>query len=121
EHTRDHPTPGYSAGKGLSRLANLVAHHGGEFQSHQAKADYAERIQNELGVRGNLEFGAGDGGPKATPYSDAENNQNGCGDEGAYRADVVQPLPNAEPGDVEGRQEGEKRDRANHGKSLAVG
>ncbi len=103
------PPQATAPGKSFLRIANLVAHDGGEFQSNEAKADHAKRIQHEARIGGNAEISRGDGGPKPRPHRDAQADQNRCRDEGANCARIVEPLPYSEADDV---QDGQQRQQA---------
>src|SRR5580704_4475091 len=104
EKSGENTAPCDSTGQDFLRILNFVAHDGSEFETDEAEANYAEGIQNEAGIRGNVKVGSGDVGAETQIDYRPEPNQYGCGDAGADGAEVIDPLSDAEADDVENHQ-----------------
>jgi len=120
ECARENPAPRNCSGQRLLRVFNFVAHDGCKFQTNEAEADDTERVQNKTRIRGNTEIRRGYGGSEAKPNKDAETNQKAPSNEGAERANIVDPLADSQTNNVEHNQYGEESHRCREGEQFAV-
>ena len=115
------PAPGHGARQRLLRILDFIAHHRCQFQTHQPKANHPKRIQHESRIRRNPEISSGHRGPKLGEDDHAQPNQNRCGDGGTDSAQIVDPLPHAQPHDIQNHQQRHQTHRRDHRKYFIVG
>ncbi len=121
QNARDHASPGNRAGQGAARVLYFVSHDGGEFESHQTKTNYAEGIEDEARVGRNFEIRNGDGGAEARPDHDAEADQNRSGDECSDRAEIIDPLADAETDDIQKSKKSKQNEGSGGGEDFVLG
>src|SRR6266481_813607 len=64
--------PGYGSWQNSPGILDLIAHYRRQLQAHQAKANHAERVQQEARVRRDLKIGGSYGRSEAEPNDKAE-------------------------------------------------
>src|ERR1700733_15869162 len=96
KESREDAAPCDRAGQNFLRIFNFVAHDGGEFEADGSEADYAEGIQDEARIRGNVKVGSGDVSAEAKINDGALTDQDRCGDASTDGAEIVDPFADAE-------------------------
>ena len=118
EQAGKHAAPRNRARQSTRRIANLIAHHRSQFQSDQAKANHAERIQHKARIGGNFEIGRCDRSAEARTEHDTQADQRRRGDAGADPAQIVQPFAHAQSHDVQNGQQCQQSREAPKAKAL---
>src|SRR5262249_18162886 len=121
EHAGEQAAPGDGTRQSLARVLDFVAHDGSEFEADEAETNYAKGIENEAGIRRNLEIGGGDVGAEAEIEDGAESDEKRGGDESADAAEVVDPFADAKADDVEDYENQEQENGRGQSETLVVG
>ena len=120
KNARQNPAPSHRPRQILLRLANLIAHHRSQFQPHQPKTNHPKRIQNKSRISRNPKIRSSNRGSKPQPHHNPKPDQNRRRNPSPDPAKIIDPLPHAQPANIQPHQQHEQQKRSANGKKLVV-
>src|SRR5580704_243661 len=120
EQAGQNAAPSHGSGQSFLWVFDFVTHDGSELKPNQSETNHPERIQNEFWVGRNSKVGPGHARTETQPHYNSQPDQDRGGDSRADRAEVVDPLTDAESDDIHHNKDNQQQKRSSQRKFLVI-